>query len=422
MALSIGHDVRSLVHAPALEAAGAGCRDREGAVDRLADDRRRSLAARHDGELPRVDARRVEEVGEQAAHARRASLDPLDQDPLGALDHLAKAARAHRDRVERAPQVVRDDRQDVVARPGRVLRLLEEAGLVDRDGRALGELPERRFVVAPERTAGRPAHRDRPEGRVVVADERGVEPRNPGGPRRLDRRELPVERHAELRAGAGRLEVDDGDVGEDEDAGLTRSDLEHLRDRSGGVDAEAGGGEVLELQGLALDLGVRRPLGPLGARHAQCAPDARCEHRGGHVGLRDVVRCAALHQLDCQLPVAASRQDDDRRRRGCACHGLDDVGPVAAGQAVVDEDAVELALGEDAARRCDVGGLDDLDVEVRLVEGAPDGGAIDLVVIDEQDPDRRRSPGVHASSTSVQYRWIADMTSTNVANVTGFSM
>ena len=73
-------------------------------------------------------------------------------DALG--DVGAEERCAHRDGIQRVSEIVRHDRQHVVARAGRSLRRFVEARVLERDRRRLGELVQDRRVPRGEVAAG----------------------------------------------------------------------------------------------------------------------------------------------------------------------------------------------------------------------------------------------------------------------------
>jgi hypothetical protein len=80
--------------------------------------------------------------------------------------------RAEIDRAERIAQVVRDDREDLFAKPDGILGLAIEPRILDRDTGATAELTgqlEIGSAIAPPRLRGREGQRAE---RVIVRDQR----------------------------------------------------------------------------------------------------------------------------------------------------------------------------------------------------------------------------------------------------------
>jgi hypothetical protein len=91
---------------------------------------------------------------------------------------------------------------------------------------------------------------------------------------------------------------------------------------------------------------------------------------------------------------------------------------VRPGEVVVEKDAVERPRLEECERFRAARGLRDIDVEARAAQRPPNGLAIDVVVVDDENAPAyvRFRQG---SSTSVQYLFSVAMTSQKLENVTG---
>jgi hypothetical protein len=175
----------------------------------------------------------------------------------------------------------------------------------------------------------------------------------------------------------------------------------HPRELGNGVreGAEAG------LPGPELLLRAPARLGRAG--HLERVPDP------GRESLRQVVRDAGLHQLDGEVLVAAAREHHDGRIGPRIADPRQQRERVLARDVVVEQHAVVLGLAQALERFGGRPRLVRAGVDPRLVNGAPHREAVELIVVDDEQP--------HGSSTSDQYLLSATITSQKFWNVTGLS-
>ena len=119
---------------------GIGCRA-EGVADCL-DGRGHVDRSNLETQLARDDARDVQQILDEPRLERRIALDDVERTHLGRLVEATGAEKASpdEDRAERRPQLVRERGEEVVLEAVRVLRFTVEPCVVDRQGRAAGEL------------------------------------------------------------------------------------------------------------------------------------------------------------------------------------------------------------------------------------------------------------------------------------------
>ena len=137
-----------------------GRRQRLERLQHLADDRRGVVGTQVHRQTPPLDAGEVEQVADQAVHAVARALDRLDlaAGPLLLVgrQRALEQERARREHdAERIAQIVRHDREQILARAQRLLGLVVEPHVVDRDRRPAARAPRRR----PGRTGGSAASR-----------------------------------------------------------------------------------------------------------------------------------------------------------------------------------------------------------------------------------------------------------------------
>ena len=180
-----------------------------------------------------------------------------------------------------------------------------------------------------------------------------------------------------------------------------RDDREHLvagRDRTRELIADRRDALVLDGELDAGRLGLR-----LGIRESQHVVDPTAHVLRREIGLLQIVGRARGHELR-EDPVLATRRDEDRQQqagRPDRAHGLD---PVHAGHLVVEHDERELGIAEQRRERG--GATRDVDdrrhVAVTVAQAAEQRAtsheAIDLVVVDDQDPQRVHQRGTSESA------------------------
>ena len=137
------------------------------------------LAARLDREMTRLDARDVEEILDEAIHARRRAFDRLAglARLCVTLGHVLQKLRLQRDAAERIAKIVGDDAQYVVAGADGALGQAVETRILDRQRGAPADLL-RHEQVPGDVTGGRrcPDERQRPH-QAPLRDERHADQR-----------------------------------------------------------------------------------------------------------------------------------------------------------------------------------------------------------------------------------------------------
>ena len=174
-------------------------------VYRVPDQGPRVYRRRMEGELPAVGTREVQEIVDQALHPRRRPLHggeghALHPIPFGAsLAVLAEEdAERQLDGAQRALEVVRHYRHQLVARPRRLLRCLVEERMIDRGARAAPDIGGEREVPRAVAASGLrgDGEEDRPE-RAAAGDHRHGDGRQ--GRRGADRSQAAVCRASRRR-------------------------------------------------------------------------------------------------------------------------------------------------------------------------------------------------------------------------------
>jgi hypothetical protein len=117
-------------------------------------------------QLSGVQARDVEQLVHESSQAFDLTLRDRERarerGQLSGFDTLGKRLNAELQRRDRSAQLVRGDRQELVAQPHSLLHLLVELRVVDREGGAARELGRELDVPRPKAPAQR-ADRERPE-------------------------------------------------------------------------------------------------------------------------------------------------------------------------------------------------------------------------------------------------------------------
>ena len=122
--------------------------------------------------MSRLDAGDVEEILDEAIHARRRSSDSLGRlaRPWVFLARPVQRLRLQRDAAERIAKIVGDDAQDLVAGADGALRHAVEARALDRQGGAPAELLRDEHIPG-DVPVGRPDESQRPHD-APLRDER----------------------------------------------------------------------------------------------------------------------------------------------------------------------------------------------------------------------------------------------------------
>ena len=143
----IGRHPRQVVGYARLHDDGAAERERAQHIDGVVHEHFRRLWSHFDREMPALHALHVEQILNHAVHAVRGSAhDLLLPSLLDALRRrrLEHQADRHRDGVERVAEIVRDDSENIVARPRCLLRLVKKPSVLDNDRRPARDIGRQR--------------------------------------------------------------------------------------------------------------------------------------------------------------------------------------------------------------------------------------------------------------------------------------
>jgi hypothetical protein len=123
-------------------------------------------------------------------------------------------------------------------------------------------------------------------------------------------------------------------------------------------------------------------------------PDRSNQRPAVGVVLDQIILGALLHRAHAELLVVDASEHDDRDPREPG--DIEQRQPDPIGQMIVDQRAIELLGAQHGGSRGQIDGLGEVEEQIGTLEGTADREPVDLIVLDEQDPQWDRVPAHRA--------------------------